>query len=206
MWHPLLTLFSTVPPPTRIHVQLNTRTNGNLLNFRFFFKTHTLWINPVPMCDHPLRREIGMGGGEGGGFFRQSLGLNSSAMVTKLPLTFRDLSVEKALPYLVAVLSVVTAFVLLPICISNFHLLHSSDTRNIISGSALRSLGQGLNSRLVDLQRKVSVVEARGLLPGPKGDRGERGRVGPRGAQGNQGRKGDAGPDGPRGQKGWEKL
>ncbi len=45
-------------------------------------------------------------------------------MSTGLPFQWRDLSLEKALPYLVAILSVVT-LILLPISISNFNTIHS---------------------------------------------------------------------------------
>jgi hypothetical protein len=53
-----------------------------------------------------------------------------------------------------------------------------------------------IRGALAPVVARLVAVEARALLPGPKGDRGERGERGMKGEQGQYGAKGERGPRG----------
>jgi len=116
-------------------------------------------------------------------------------------LNFLPSSLDRLLPFAVAVLSV-AVLIMLPLTVSNFHTLRSGEAERAMSGENVRRLSRKLGARLSAQADRLAEVAARARLAGPKGEPGRAGRVGVPGLPGPAGRKGDAGEKGEPGVQG----
>ena len=102
---------------------------------------------------------------------------------------------EKAMPYMMGFIAFLMV-IFVPLSLSTYSSINSKEAQAVLSGAQAHLMATNMFKEMAAVEKRLSNLESKRLLPGPRGPpgaRGDTGPLGPPGRQGMDGRKGEEG-------------